>query len=130
VGIITTECNGYFIPVSNQIKIVTDTSFTFTATYPPKKLKWLLIHVTGSPKKLKWLHRYHYLSPQKIVMDPSFSLLTLLKNLNGYIVTITWLFARLLAFKNRTIKSQLWCLKFLCDSVSVAPSFWPKWYVL
>jgi hypothetical protein len=38
------------------------------------------------------LYRSRYVSPQKILTDPLFSLLTFPKNGNDYIVTVTWLF--------------------------------------
>jgi hypothetical protein len=87
VGIVTAESKGYFVPVTDQIKIVTVTSFSLPAhklngsivpvTCPlqkietvtsfslpvlPKNYSEFIVLVSYPPKKLKRLHRYRSLA--------------------------------------------------------------------
>jgi hypothetical protein len=89
VDIVTAKINGYIVLVTDQIKIVTISSFSLPN--PTKNWNSSIVPVTCPSKKLKLLHRSCYLSPNKIVTGPSFSLLTLPKKCNGFIFTVTWL---------------------------------------
>jgi hypothetical protein len=68
--------------------------------------------MTCSPKKLKRLNCSRFMSPQKIVMHPTFLVPTLTKNWNGYIIAVIWLLKDVMVtsfslqiYKNETVMS-------------------------
>jgi hypothetical protein len=67
-------------------------------TCPPKKLKQLYLFVTSISKKLQRIHHSRYLPSQKIEMVTLLPLFGFFKRCNGYIVLVSVLQKRLLAF--------------------------------
>jgi hypothetical protein len=60
VGIVTAENNGYIVSVTDQIKNVTFTLFSLTASQ--KKFNESIVIITYLPEKWEWLHHYRYLA--------------------------------------------------------------------